>query len=254
MLLHLGVARLAAGQLKEGLSALDKGEALGREGPHSMAVALLYNRALQLSAAKDRTSREKAALLLESFLRQFDPWSAWWELAHERYLLVCEALGRKVLAREELRRVSIRPLQPPARVYLASGREITVGAEAEQVGNDFGPGRAVTVVRGMNLVRLKLEKHPLELLVTERVLAICLVGADAPPLLLRGKGVGTGRAAELRIGMGVKDVDALLGDDYHPCVLTVLGSSCRFYPDRGVAVRLLKGVVTELIVVQVPQR
>jgi hypothetical protein len=141
-------------------------------------------------------------------------------------------------------------LRPAAGVRLASGQEVAAGDESAGVTKKLGTARPTVVVRGTNLARWRFDKHPLELLVTDRVLAVCLVSPEAPPLTLGGKGP----AGKPRVGMTRTELDRLLGHEYRTCELPEAGLLYRFYPEQGIAVRLVKDKVTELIVVQVPGR
>jgi hypothetical protein len=47
-------------------------------------------------------------------------------------------------------------------------------------------------------------------------------------------------------------LEVLLGHEYRTCDLPEAGLVYRFYHEHGIAVRLSKGKVAELIVVQVP--
>jgi hypothetical protein len=250
LLLNLGAAWLAAGAAAKGLKLLDEAEALGKDGPPSLAAALRYHRGMALAAAEDRAARERALDLLEAYLKGDNPLSVWWPLAYERYARLCAALGREPADREALRRPPVGRLRPAAGVRLASGQELAAGDEVAGITKKLGAVRPTVVVRGTNLARWRFDKHPLELLVTDRVLAVCLVRPGAPPLTLGGKG----SAGKPRVGMTRTELDRLLGREYRTCELPEAGLLYRFYPEQGIAVRLVKGKATELIVVQVPGR
>jgi hypothetical protein len=53
--------------------------------------------------------------------------------------------------------------------------------------------------------------------------------------------------------MSVKEVEGLLGDDYQPCEITTAGLSYRFYRTQGLALRVIKNEIKEVVVVQVPR-
>jgi hypothetical protein len=60
---------------------------------------------------------------------------------------------------------------------------------------------------------------------------------------------GTGKVGELKLGMTVKELDMLLGNNYQPYELAEPGVRYRFYREQGVAVRIVSEKVTELVVV-----
>ena len=263
LLINLGVANLAGGSADKGLAQLEEGEKVGRQlasgrGAQwentALAAALLYNRAEQLAARKDRASREQALGLLEKYLKTNSPLSLWWPLAYERYETLCKAVERAPRTKDAFKKDRPEPIRLVTRVQLKSGAEITLGDDLEEVVKKVGKGRETIAAPGTNLKRIRYEKEGIDLLATDVVLALCLVGPEAPPLALRGKGVTGGEAGQLRVGMSAKDVEALLGDDYQPCELTVTEMYYRFYRAQGVALRLVKGKVTEVVVVQIPKR
>ena len=67
----------------------------------------------------------------------------------------------------------------------------------------------MTVVRDTDLTRIRYPDRGLDLLVTDRVLAILLTGPKAPGVELKAQGLG-GENAVVRIGMTENQLDALL--------------------------------------------
>jgi tetratricopeptide (TPR) repeat protein len=263
LLINLGIANLAGGDPDKGLAQLDQGEEIGRqvaaarggrrENP-TLTAALLYTRAQRLAARKDGDSKEQAVVLLEKYLKTASPLSLWWPLAYERYAALCKTLERTPKAENAFKKDRVEPIRLVTGVKLKSGVTITLGDALEEVVKKLGSGLQTSCGVSTNLKRVHYGKEGVDLLVTEVVLAISLVGSEAPPLPLRGQGVSGRRAGELRLGMSVKELESLLGDDYRPCELTVTEMYYRFYREQGVAVRLIKGKVVEVVVVQIPER
>jgi tetratricopeptide (TPR) repeat protein len=262
LLINLGVANLASGSADKGLNQLQEGERIGRElvaargGRNenaSLTAALLYSRAQQFSTRRDRASREQAVALWEKYLKAASPLSLWWPLAYERYEALCKVLERPVKGREAFKKDRPEPVRLVTGVKLKSGTVITLGDDLEDVVKKLGKGRETVAAAGTNLKRLSYAKEGVELLVTDVVLAVCLTGPEAPTVPLRGQGVATGPAGELRLGMLLSDVESLLGDDYNPCELTITEMYYRFYREQGVAVRQVKRKVAEIVVVQIPK-
>ncbi len=263
LLVNLGVAHLAAGQTERGLAELNRGEQVGRAlaggrsnfaENSSLTAALLYNRALQLEAKKDRDSRAEACDLFAKYLKSTNPLSLWWPIAYDHYEALAQGLERTPKGREAFKKDRPPPVRLVTGVKLKSGAEVMLGDEMTAVTAKLGPGEETVAASGTNLKRLHYPKEGVELLVTDVVLAICLTGAEAPTLPLRGRGVGAEQAGELKVGMSGKDVEALLGEDYQPCELTVSEVYYRFYREQGVALRVKKGTVAEVVIVQIPSR
>jgi hypothetical protein len=133
-------------------------------------------------------------------------------------------------------------------VRLGEGLEVVVGADLDTVAGKLGPARSIVLASRTNLCRLCPERPPVEFLATDHILGIRLASVQAPPLRLRGKGQTMG----LRVGMTVQALEGLLGHEYRTCDLPAAGLGYRFYHEHGIAVRLIKGQVAELIIVQVP--
>jgi hypothetical protein len=261
LLVNLGVANLAAGRTREGLAQLDQGEqkaralaggAGGRRANAALASTLLYNRAAQLAAAKDRPAREQALGMFEKYLRTTSPLSLWWPLAYDRYAELCQALGQPAKPKDKLQSDRPAGVRPVTGVTLASGIEVQLDEDTEDVVRRLGKGKQATVVPGTTLKRLRYDAHHVELLVTDRVVAIRLPDPESPPVPLRGSGLGAPAAAALRVGMPSDEVVRLLGSDVDFGEMAAADVYYRYYRDAGVAVRLSKGKVAELVVAPAP--
>jgi hypothetical protein len=260
VLVNAGVAELAAGRAGAARDHFDRAEMAGGRPPEAgrrapaaraLGAALAYNRALLLAAPGER---REAVTLLAGYLQTATPASAWWPLAYERYAGLCRELkvparGEKELSatnRAELRLVTSVSLGPSVAVALTDRVPDIRG---------LGAGEAVPVVAGTRLVRVRYPEAHVEILANGgEVLAICLREVGAPPVVLQGKGLGTARFT-LQVGMSKADLERLLEDeDYDFRQLDDPDVSYRFYPGLGVAVRLAKGRVMELVVAQIPRR
>ena len=218
VLLNAGVADLAGGRSDGGAERLDRVAALGpqfsgdrpeRPRASGLEAALHYNRALLLAASPEAEKRRAAVGQLEQYLLSASPSSAWWPLAYERYARLCRELGLEAKGERELKdriQVSLRPLTA---VRLGPGVMVTLSEPTGEVTGQLGDGPAVPVVPGSNLRRLIYPDRGIDLLVTDRVLAIRLRGPEAPPLPLRSTGLGT-TATELRVGMTKQELDRIL--------------------------------------------
>lgn len=263
LLINLGVANLAGGDADKGLVRLDEGEKIvgrqlaGKDGERrkgtALTAALLYNRAQQLGAGKNPESKKQAIALLERYLKSTSPLSLWWPLAYERYAALCKALDQEPKGKNAFKKDQPEPIRLVAGVKLKSGSTITLGEDLEDVVKKIGKGRETVAATGTNLKRLRYVDEGVDLLVTDMVLAICLVGSEAPALSLRGRTVGAEEIGKLRRGMTVKEVESLLGDDYQPCELADAEIYYRFYREQGVALRVSKGKVLEVVIAQLPK-
>lgn len=263
LLVNLGVASLSAGKTETGLHQLSEGEKLGRallaqsreRGENTtLGTAVLYHRALTLAARKDDASRGQALDLLTQYLQKASPLSLWWPLAYERYADLARALRKAPRERDAFKKTHPGPLRLVTGVQLKSGKEVTLGEDLEDVVKELGKGKEIVVTPGTNMRRLCYEAEGVELLVTDTVLAVCLVGPQAPVLPLRGKGIPAEKAAELRVGMTSKEVEAVLGDDARVCELTTPETYYRYFRDQGLAIRLVQSKVVEVVVVQLARR
>ena len=263
VLLNAGVADLAGGRSDVGARRLDRVAALGpqfsgdrpeRPRASGLVAALHYNRALLLAAAPEAEKRRAAVGQFERYLRSASPASAWWPLAYERYAKLCRELDLEAKSEKELKDQIQTDLRPLTAVRLRSGAQVTLSEPTGEVTDRLGGGQAVPVVPGTNLRRLSYPDQGIDLLVTDRVLAIRLRGPGAPTLPLRSTGLGT-TATELRVGMAKRELDQLLKDlDYSFAGLDDPEVRYRFYPELGLAVQVRSGRVEELVVVRVPRR
>ena len=247
VLLNAGVADLAGGRSDVGARRLDRVAALGpqfsgdrpeRPRASGLAAALHYNRALLLAASPEAEKRRAAVGQFERYLRSASPASAWWPLAYERYAKLCRELHLEAKSEKELKDRIQTDLRPLTAVRLRSGALVTLSEPMGEVTDRLGGGQAVPVVPGTNLRRLSYPDQGIDLLVTDRVLAIRLRGPGAPTLPLRSTGLGT-TATELRVGMAKRELDQLLKDlDYSFAGLDDPEVRYRFYPELGLAVQV----------------
>jgi Zn-dependent protease with chaperone function len=259
-----GVADLAGQRQEDAARKFERCEALGsgtaggagtlsRRNP-TLAAALLYNRALLQAASARKTKQRAAVALFEKYLKTANPTSAWWPLAYEQYAKLCQDLGLAAKAERAFKSGNPDRLRLTASVSVSSGVLVALADPAREVADRLGRPEEVPVIAGTNLRRWRYPKHGLELLVTDQVLAICLTGPGAPPLPLRGEGLAA-RAKRLRVGLSKAELEDVLADqDYGFAELVMPDVYYRFYRDLGLAVRVEKGKLKELVVVQIPRQ
>ncbi len=260
ILINAGVADLAGRRIKESVQKFDQGEKLGSRllGPagrlpihDGLTSALLYNRALLLATATEKDKQLQAVRQFEQYLESSNAAGAWWPLAYERYVDLCKKLGQEVKTKEELtdppvtRRRLVSSIQLSSGVTLALSEPLTEAAERL--------GEKLPVVSRTKLARLRYPQHGIEVLATDRILAIHLRGDKAPPLSLRGEGLGT-KAEELRLNMGEEKLNQILQDEgYDNRPLDDPKVIYRFYPRLGLAVRIKDKKVANLAIAQIPR-
>ena len=163
------------------LDAQFSGDRPERPRASGLAAALHYNRALLLAAAPEAEKRRAAVGQFERYLRSASPASAWWPLAYERYAKLCRELHLEAKSEKELKDQIQTDLRPLTAVRLRSGAQVTLSEPTGEVTDRLGGGQAVPVVPGTNLRRLSYPDQGIDLLVTDRVLAIRLRGPGRQP-------------------------------------------------------------------------
>jgi tetratricopeptide (TPR) repeat protein len=260
---NAGVADLAGGQSKECTAKFIQAEEIARKSvgdlpraPATFALfsALCYNRALLLTEFPDEARQRAAVKEFERYLTITSPASAWWPLAHERYVKSCKDLGAEPKEKERLVSAKQAMLRLVTSVKLDPKLTITLSEPLGDVVARLGEGRKIPIVRGTKLVRVHYPDHGIEVLATDRILAICLRGPKAPELPIQGSGLGAS-AQVLRVGMSQQELEQILKDQPgEQRQLDQADSQYRFYPQVGLAVRLQQSKVEELVVAQIPRR
>lgn len=261
--INAGVASLSAGEMKASANKFDEAEAIGRRlqggrakhaGSPTLTASLRYNRALMLAASAKVEDRKQAAEQFERYLQTASPSSAWWTLAYDRYAKLCSGLGQKSKPQQALAERSRTALRLVTSLTLDSGAVLALSQPLADALKHLGEGQEIPVVKNTNLVRVRFPARGLDLIASEKVLAICLHSSKSPELPLQATGLGT-KAQRVRVGMSKDEIEKILeNEDYDFREIDKPGHSYRFYPDVGLAVRIRQGVVEELVIVQIPRR
>ena len=236
--INLGVVYLADKRPADAQKQFDRADrtlAAMKPQPSRLKAGLSYNRALLLSGRRDRASQLEACERFENYLQVGSPRSSWWPLAYDRYMDLSTKSKRKTLTQAQLQD---RPTPSRGEVKLSSGVVVRPGQKAEQLLTRLAPTRTTTIVAGTNLKHLRFERHGIEVIATDIVIAVRLRGSSSPALILSGKRSG------LRIGLGTCEVEGLLGRDGG------VTAGWSYFPEAGVAVRMLNGKITELVLVE----
>ncbi|MGO9601279.1 MAG: M48 family metalloprotease [Isosphaeraceae bacterium] len=262
VLINAGVADLASGHPDVGVRRLDQGEQIGLAFagnrseppvPPALSPALLYNRALLLAGSPEEDTRRAAVTQIERYLKITSSASTWWPLAYERYAAMCKKFGLPVKDEADLKRASHSQLRPLTEVELKDGVTVSLDEPLTEITDRLGQGEAVPVVAGTDLARRHYARQGIDLLSSDRILAICLRGPESPVLRLRDKGLGAG-ATVLHVGTSRSELEKIFEDGkYDFRELDTPDVRYRFYPELGLAVKIRGGKVEELVVTRTPR-
>jgi tetratricopeptide (TPR) repeat protein len=262
VLVNSGVAELAGGRREVAQRKLDEGEQVAARYARNRrklatvfpTAAIAYNRALLLADSSDADQRPAAASQFEKYLQTSAPTSVWWPLAYERYSQLCKDRGLPGKTKEALAAKAQSGFRPLVSVEFGRQRGVSLGEAITEVNRRLGEPESVPVVPGTNLARLHYRQQGVDLVANERVLAICLSSSSRVALELRPAGVGT-KLVVLRSDMTKQELEtALADDDYDFRQLSDPDVNYRFYRNIGLAVRIQRERVEQLVVVQIPDR
>lgn len=257
--INAGVAQLASGaeadaifaQALDALTATTKGSR--QQSDNSLSAAIDYNRALLLENSGAPSARRDAVGMLERYLANTLPSSAWWQIGYERYVRLCRAAGVQPKPEEHFHRGRTAAIRAVAGVEIAPDKSIGLGDLVTEATRLLGRTTPVPVVAGTNLVLLRYAAQGIDILANDRVLAIVLRGANAPFIPLRTQGLG-GATYALRIGMSEAELTQTVGEFYDMKRLTSNDVYYRYYRELGVGVRVVDSQVAEIVVAQIPNR
>ncbi len=260
LLVNAGVTEFANGDSQAGRQFFDRAQAIYAQemkSPPSGPIksAMLYSQASQLAASSDVQERKQAVQRFEDYLGTTSPAVAWWNLAYDRYKELCQSQNMKPKAREELERPQTVHFRPATSIVVADGKEIAINDPISQVTELLGEGKKIPVVRRTNIVRRKYDDLGLELLCTDRPIAVRLRQAKAPPLVLKASGPG-GKTREVRVGMPLAELQQLLAGDesgWDKRYGTQYSVSYHYYYRLGFGVDVDEdGNIAEIILAQIP--
>ncbi len=246
----------------------------GARVPGELKGAPAFGEALLLADTGRKEALARAAVLLEGYLREAGPGSPWALVGHARYAALCRALGLRPRPLGDLAGRPKAPWRVPVSVTLhptGAGRAVTVYlseplAEAQK---DLGPGESAPGPASAPLVRYRYPGLGIDVLADDQVIGICFAGKGAAPLRLLPVS-REGRPPTLRVGMTIRELEEALGGRSTSGSFRALappaGGEYLFYPDPlhyadapgrpanylGLAVKLSRGRVAELILTQVP--
>ena len=260
--INLAVAYAALGDTDKAMTTLGQVETSLKNnednrsfrGDRSLSNALAYNHALLLAQSPDGQRQHLAIGELENYLRKTDSSLAWWQLAYQRYSILCKQSGTVPKTEDALLSQTTVRFRPVAALDLSKG-QIALGQTLAEVRGQLGAEASTApVVRGTNVVRLDYPNQGIKVIGTDEVLAIVLCSDRASAVSIREMGLGT-KFIQLKVGMTSAELDRLLGDsDYDFRQLVDPDLNYRFYSDLGIAVLTQGGKVSELVISQIPKK
>jgi len=258
LLVNAGAADLALDDIEASKEKFKRAAlVLGRVGFSPLDDALLYNTGLLASRSNDKESKCEACNTLELYLRRASPDSAWWPLAFDHYVKLAKETGHAARGRDELARRK-GPALMRLLVSVTLGPDtISLAQPAKEAVAHLGKGAVEQpLFPGSKIVRWRSAERGIDLLAKDRVLAIFLTNAKAPPVVLRAMGAAT-KGRELRVGMTEKEVQDLLKGQHADKGKQVIADpnvDFRFYPGLGLGIRFANDRVAELAIAQIPRR
>lgn len=202
----------------------------------------MFNKA----AAMERTDKEAASKLYETYLNQESQSSPWWTVAYERYTKLCNDTTIRARPRSDFRHSTTRlhKLCLP----LPGGELIHVGQNVAEVTALLGKPTRVTNQPSSALRRVRFDAHGIELICDgDEVFAILAISPKGPVIGVRETGLSGKKLGDLKVGQTREEVERMLGKSGRALVLD-LDSECDFYADLGVAIMYdEEGKVSSLI-------
>lgn len=256
ILVNAAVAEIASGDAEAANRLFEQAYALLPERIDRQAapidLAIRYNRACMMASSVD--TLDSASEQLETYLLRSSSAVAWWPLAYERYVKLCESSGVEPKSKEDLAKPRNDRFRVVTGITLADGQQVVLNEKIAEVIAALGDGVELVVVRNTKVHRRRYDELGIDLLATDYVLAIRLIGENAPAIDLRAEGLA-GESRQVRIGMTAAELAETLGGEaeyFDKRFGMNAAMTYRFFPRLGIGVFLTNGVITEMIVAQLP--
>lgn len=252
VLVNLSVAALAAG--KADLSDKHLREAYRLAGNVAVIrAAILYNYAQELLLSDKGNQKRDASDALYKYLKIASPASVWWKLGLDSYSKLCSESGLTCETEQQIRAGATQGFRPLPPVEVRQGIQVQLGDSIEDVQKRLGAAPAIPIAIEAKLNRYRYPKLGIDVIGTDQVIAISLYSSVAPALKLQAQGAG-GATRTLKIGMTQPQVVQVLGPTSFAATVFNAATPYRFYPQVGLAARLVGGRVAEWLVVILPRR
>lgn len=260
---NLGVALLEGSTREDGRKQLaaareELQDLPRRRSTQEVALAIRFNEAMDLATTD---AKGKAADALEAYLKDGNELSAWWAIAFGRYTEICKDLQRKPATPKTLQSER-NGLRPQLSVTLRDGKTtVTLGEKQAEVLKRLGKPSTTSKILGESLQRYRFAEQGIDVLATDRVVAILLTAKQSPALQLKPRGPGVEKKdIAIRVGMSLSDLQTRVPAARAPEGLFLLETGAAnvysYSRELGVAIRSDGAednpVVTEIVVVQAP--
>jgi len=267
--INAGVAELAVGLIQESYDYLVSAETeinmiSGFAGSPDRVVrgeleaSLYYNTALILTGLNDAEASSDAADYFNAYLAGTSPSSNWWQIAYNKYVAVCNDIGREPYPVEVYEANHVSSYRTLSGFTFPNGVQVTLGQPLDEFlnqmassGGDSATYIELSLIENTNLVDYVFHVIETSVFATQEVISVQLYGTAAPSIEVRETGLGT-EVHNLWVGMSIYDIDRMLGSDYEKRLLVNWDDGYRFYRDLGLAVRVVNDTVSELVITQIP--
>lgn len=255
--INLAVAYSRLGKISDSRRLLDSAAAernsMAPDDPDGRIVdsALLFDTAFAdiTNPATASSSPDKVQIIL-GYLNREGHESPWWKIAYSAYAAMANRSGAQPSAEADFienpkyRRIMSMGIQ---------GYTIRIGERLADAQKLLGDGVSFPEASA-NLHCIRYPASGIELLGTDRILAIILVDSKAPPIALRRVESGSSDISrKIQVGDNQAEFSTLLATNQNEYPLVEAGLSYRFLPDLGLAMRIdSRGVVQQLVIVGQP--
>ncbi len=245
----------ATGQLDRIVGFANMGDVIQYSG---LETALYYNTALIFSSVDDAELRATSLDYFNAYLSSTSPSSNWWQLAYNRYAAVANQLGRAANTIDYYQQNHSPTYRTLTSFVFPNGVQVNLGESIDEVLNNMGGAGVTTddvqvyrMIENTDLVDYYFVAAETSVWATNEVLAIQLYGTGAPAIGIQEAGLGSD-ISYVRVGMPVSELEAIVGTDYERRLLVSFSDDYRFYRSLGLAASVENGIVTELVITQVP--
>jgi tetratricopeptide (TPR) repeat protein len=257
LLINAAVADIARGELDAARLKLKKADGSLHRTAFTIEDAFLANLALLQSKSPNREHKLEACKTWELYLKNAGPDLAWWPIGYDQYAKVAKEVKHTAIAQESLKKASIPSLARLVVSVNVGGKVFSLSEPAKDAVDRLGKDAvAQPLFPDSKINRWRSADSGIDVLAKDKVLAIFLTSAKAPPVALRAMGVG-GKAHDLRVGKTEKDARELLKDQQAEKGTRSIADAktpFHFYPAIGLGIRFADNKVEELAIAQVPRR
>lgn len=253
--LNAGVAFLSMGNLKLSSANFEKSNSSEKSlfedifAPSKESPELKFNKALLFMQYGDAKSLAKARSKFAEFIEQTRPNNLWRNIAYSYYSKICRIQNSKASPLKEFKSNTESNFNPAA--------EININEKSIFLSEDIEEALKILKARKADIYKLsdtyELNKYSfrkigLELIASDKILAIILKSKKSQPLILSSQGIGE---AEYRIevGMKIKELNRIEG--LMPSMQSGIkfeGEEFLFSKELGLGLSIKNHVVRKIII------